>query len=121
MQVESPTGAGIKIIGGSDAPSSPGNPFWGIYAACTRKDEYGKPESGWYAQNCIPLLAAVKSYTNWAAYGQFEEYIKGSVEAKKLADFIVLDRDIFTCPTDEIKEIKVLRTVLGGETVYQSK
>ena len=55
------------------------------------------------------------------AYGQFEEHIKGSVEAKKLADFIVLDRDIFTCPTDEIKEIKVLRTVLGGETVYQSK
>lgn len=116
-----PYRAGIKIIGGSDAPSSPGNPFWGIYAACTRKDEYGKPESGWYAQNCIPLLAAVKSYTNWAAYGQFEEHIKGSVEAKKLADFIVLDRDIFTCPTDEIKEIKVLRTVLGGETVYQSK
>ena len=62
---------------------------------------------------------ALKSYTTWAAYGSFEEDIKGSISEGKLADFIVIDRDYMTCPEDEIKDIKVLRTVVGGETVYQ--
>ena len=61
---------------------------------------------------------AIRSYTSWAAYAAFEEHIKGSIELGKLADFIVIDRDIMTCPEDEIKSIQVLQTVVGGETVY---
>lgn len=110
---------GIRVIGGSDSPSSPANPFWGIYAAVTRKDQDGKPEGGWFPENCISREAAVRSYTQWAAYGQFEEDIKGTLEIGKLGDFVVLDRDIMTCPEDEIKETTVLRTVLDGNTVYR--
>lgn len=62
---------------------------------------------------------ALKSYTTWAAYGAFEEDIKGSISSGKLADFIVIDRDYMTCPADEIKDIQVLQTVVGGETVYK--
>ena len=60
-------------------------------------------------------------YTINAAYLSFEEHLKGSIEPGKLADLIVIDRDILTCPVDEIKSIRVLRTILGGETVYMAK
>lgn len=110
---------GLMVIGGSDSPSSPANPFWGIYAAVTRKDQDGNPESGWFPENCISREAALKSYTQWAAYGQFEEELKGSLEPGKLADFIVTDRDIMTCPVDKIKDTTVLLTVVDGEEVYK--
>lgn len=113
-----PWKAGLPVIGGSDSPSSPANPFWGIYAAVTRKDQDGKPEGGWFPQNCISREAAVRSYTQWAAYGQFEENLKGTLEIGKLGDFVVIDRDIMTCPEDEIRDIVAERTVVGGKTVY---
>jgi predicted amidohydrolase YtcJ len=62
---------------------------------------------------------ALKSFTIWAAYGQFEENIKGSLKAGKLADFVVIDRDYMKCPESEIKDINALTTVVGGEVVYQ--
>lgn len=110
---------GVKVIGGSDSPSSPANPFWGIYAAVTRKDQDGNPEGGWFPENCISREAALRTYTDWAAFGQFEENIKGTIEKGKLADFVILDRDIMECPVDEIKDICVLKTVLGGKCVYE--
>lgn len=113
-----PFKAGIKVIGGSDSPSSPANPYWGMYAAVTRRDQDGKPKKGWFPENCITREAALRSYTEWAAFGQFEETIKGSIEEGKLADFIVLDRDILNCPIDEMKEITVCKTFVGGEEVY---
>lgn len=109
----------MKVIGGSDSPSSPANPFWGIYAAVTRKDQDGNPEGGWFPENCISREAALRTYTDWAAFGQFEENIKGTIEKGKLADFVILDRDIMECPVDEIKDICVLKTVLGGRCVYE--
>ena len=87
----------------------------------TRKDQDGKPEGGWFPENCITREAALRSYTEWAAYGQFEEALKGTIEKGKLADFVVLDRDIMNCPEDEIKEIQVQKTVVGGKVVYQDK
>ncbi len=64
---------------------------------------------------------ALKSYTLWPAYAAFEEKIKGSIEAGKLADFAVIDRDYMSCGESEIKDIRVLQTVIGGKTVYPVK
>ena len=94
------------------------NSFVSMYCAVARKDEHGLPEGGWYPEEAMTREEAIRSYTTWAAYAAFEEHIKGSIELGKLADFIVIDRDIMTCPEDEIKSIQVLQTVVGGETVY---
>lgn len=62
---------------------------------------------------------ALQAFTIWAAEGSFEEKLKGSLEAGKLADFIVIDRDPMKCPEEQLKDITVLTTVVGGETVYK--
>ncbi|RXT03841.1 amidohydrolase [Ammoniphilus sp. CFH 90114] len=113
--------AGSHIVGGSDAPVELVNPFHGIYAAITRMDREGTPEGGWYPEEKMTREEALRAFTIWAAEGHFEENLKGSLEVGKLADFIVIDRDIMKCPETEIKDIQVLKTVLGGEVVYEKK
>ncbi len=112
--------AGSVIVNGSDAPVEPVNPYWGLYASVTRMDNDGKPEGGWYIGEGMTREEALKSFTIWAAYGQFEEKIKGSLQKGKLADLVVIDRDYMKIPAKEIKDIKALLTVLGGEEVYKS-
>ncbi|MEL7656078.1 MAG: amidohydrolase family protein, partial [Bacillota bacterium] len=111
--------AGSIIIGGSDAPVELVNPYHGLYAAVTRMDRSGEPKGGWYPDECMTREEALKTVTIWAAYGQFEENLKGSLEVGKLADFVVIDRDYMTCPANDIKNINTLLTVLGGEEVYK--
>ncbi len=111
--------SGNIIVGGSDAPVELVNPYHGLYAAVTRQDRAGQPEGGWYAGEAMTREEALKAFTIWAAYGQFEEELKGSLKAGKLADFSVIDRNYMECPASEIKDIQTLITVLGGETVYQ--
>ncbi len=111
--------AGIKFVNGSDAPIEKVNPYHGLYAAVTRMDRDGQPPGGWYPEEKLTREEALKSFTIWAAYGQFEDNIKGSLKKGKLADFVVLDRDYMTCPESEIKDINPLLTVLGGEAVYK--
>ncbi|MEL7655182.1 MAG: amidohydrolase family protein [Bacillota bacterium] len=111
--------SGNVIIGGSDAPVELVNPYHGLYAAVTRQGRDGQPEGGWYVGEAMTREEALKAFTIWTAYGQFEEKIKGSLKAGKLADFVVIDRDYMKCPANEIKDIQALTTVLGGETVYQ--
>ena len=111
--------SGNIIIGGSDAPVELVNPYHGLYAAVTRQDRSGQPQGGWYIAEAMTREEALKAFTIWAAYGQFEENIKGSLEVGKLADFAVIDRDYLKCPANEIKDIQVLTTVLGGEEVYR--
>ncbi len=110
--------SGSIIINGSDAPVELVNPYHGLYAAVTRKDRLGEPPEGWHAEQCMTREEALRSFTIWAAYGEFNEDIKGSLEAGKLADFVVIDRDYMTCPEEDIKDIQVLTTVSGGEVVY---
>ncbi|HYF75014.1 MAG TPA: amidohydrolase family protein, partial [Candidatus Nitrosocosmicus sp.] len=110
--------AGSIVINGSDAPVELANPYHGIYAAVTRKDRNGNPEGGWYSGECMTREEAIKSFTIWSAYGQFEDKLKGSLEAGKLADFTVIDRDIMACPDSDIKDIATIMTVVGGKTVY---
>ena len=111
--------SGNVIIGGSDAPVELVNPYHGLYAAVTRQGRDGQPEGGWYVGEAMTREEALKAFTVWTAYGQFEEDIKGSLEVGKLADFAVIDRDYMKCPANEIKDIQALTTVLGGEVIYQ--
>ena len=103
--------AGGYFVGGSDATVDILNPYYGIYAGVAR--------DGRYEDYRLTREEALRSYTIWAAKGQFEESIKGSLEVGKLADFVVIDRDIMTCPLADMKETQVLLTVLGGEVVYK--
>ena len=109
---------GNVVPNGSDGPVESHNPFLGMYCAVTRKDELGLPEGGWHPEEAMTREEALRSFTTWAAWAAFEEDLKGSIEPGKLADFILVDRDMMTCPADEIKDVQVLQTVLGGETVY---
>jgi hypothetical protein len=111
--------AGMVIPGGSDAPIELINPYHGLYASVTRMDREAKPLGGWYPEEKMTRAEALKSFTIWPAYGQFEEKIKGSLKAGKLADFVVIDRDYMKCPESEIKDINALMTVVGGEVVYK--
>ena len=111
--------SGSIIVNGSDAPVELANPFHGLYAAVTRMDREGKPEGGWYPGQRMTRSEALKSFTIWAAYGQFEENLKGSLETGKLADFVVIDRDYMQCPAEEIKDIVPLMTVVGGEILFK--
>lgn len=109
---------GSIIINGSDAPVELVNPYHGIYAAVTRRNRLGSPDGGWYSNEAMTREEALRSFTIWAAYGEFNEDIKGSLEVGKLADFVVLDRDLMTCPAEDIKDTQALLTVSGGEVVY---
>lgn len=110
---------GNIIAGGTDAPVTTVNPLVELHSAVTRKNDKGIPEGGWETENCVSREEALMSQTLWAAYATFEEDIKGSLTPGKLADFVVTDDDIMTCDGDKIKDIKVLRTVIGGETVFE--
>jgi len=114
--------SGARIAGGSDTPAFPvdyTNPLWGIYAAVTRQDNKGNPPGGWYPEEKITRLDALKMYTINAAYAAFEENIKGSLAPGKLADLTILSKDILSIPESEILETEVLMTVVGGRIVYQ--
>lgn len=106
------------VAAGSDAPVAPPDPLDGIHSAVTRTNGFLEPKGGFFMKNAWTREQAVKAYTIWGAYTQFTEKEKGSLEAGKLADFVILDRDIMTAPDDELLNIKVLKTVIGGKVVY---
>lgn len=112
--------SGAIIAGGSDFPVESHNPFLGIYAAVTRQDLEGRPEGGWFPRERVLRGDALQMFTRHAAYAAFQEHRLGSLEKGKAADFIVVDRDVMTCPERDIPATRVLRTVIAGETVYQS-
>lgn len=113
---------GVKIAAGSDTPGFPvdyTNPLLGIYAAVTRQDNQGKPPDGWYPEERVSRLDALKMYTLNAAYAAFEEDIKGSLIQGKLADITVLSKDILSIPEPGLLQTEVLMTIVGGKIVYQ--
>ncbi len=110
---------GIHVSYGTDAPVESLNPFPNIYSAVTRCDLKGFPEGGFVPQEKVTLEQAIDAYTTGSAYCEFKEDIKGRIKEGFLADFTVLDRDIFTIKTGEIKEIKAAMTIIGGEVVFK--
>lgn len=111
--------AGLTLAGGSDCPVEPADPLWGIYAAVTRKDMDGKPKGAFYPNERITVEEAVRMFTMGGAYAAFQEDQKGTLEPGKLADFAVLSEDLFRVAPDDIKDIEVLMTVVGGEVAYR--
>lgn len=110
---------GIHLAFGTDYPVEPITPFRGLYAAVTRKNEAGTKE--YFPEQKITIQQAIAAYTTGSAYAQFAEKEKGLLQPGMLADFVVLDRDILQVAPAEILKTRVLRTVVGGKTVYQAE
>ena len=104
-----------KVALGTDFPVERVSPFLTFYAAVARQDLEQYPEGGFQMENALSREEALRGMTIWAAYSNFEEGEKGSIEVGKFADFIMLDKDIMTVGANEIPNIKVLKTVVGGE------
>jgi len=109
---------GIVAGGNSDYPVSDGNPMIQIYEAVTRRTRTGQVVG---PEEAIGVVDAIRLYTWNGAYLGKEEDLKGSIEPGKLADMVVLDRDILTVPPEEIKEIRVLMTIVGGKIVHRTR
>jgi predicted amidohydrolase YtcJ len=107
-----------KVALGTDFPVERVSPFLTFYAAVARQDLEQYPEGGFQMENALTREEALKGMTIWAAYSNFEDNEKGSIEVGKFADFIILDKDIMTVDASEIPNIKVLKTVVGGEVQY---
>ncbi|AZQ43689.1 amidohydrolase [Nonlabens ponticola] len=104
---------------GTDYPVEQVNPFLTFYASTARKDTSGFPEDGFMADQALSREETLKGMTIWAAYSNFEEDEKGSLEKGKAADFMILDKDLITMPIDEVPNLKVKATYINGEQVYQ--
>lgn len=111
--------SGAIIVNGTDAPVEPLDPIPSFYAAVTRKTLKGEPEGGYEAEQKMTREQALRSYTIDAAFGAFEEKIKGSIEPGKLADFTIFTHDLMTIPEDSILHTKVFMTIVGGKVVFQ--
>jgi predicted amidohydrolase YtcJ len=110
---------GVTLAFGTDYPVEPVAPFRGIYAALTRQSEDGKKT--YYPAQKLTIEQIISAYTTGSAYAEFAEKQKGKLEPGMLADFVVLDRDITAATPAKILDTKVLRTVVGGKTVYEAK
>jgi predicted amidohydrolase YtcJ len=106
---------------GTDFPVEDISPFKTFFAAVVRKDAKGFPNGGYQPENALSREEALRGMTIWAARSNFEETEKGSLEKGKLADFIILDRDLMKADPAEILQTVVLKTFLGGEKVYEKK
>jgi predicted amidohydrolase YtcJ len=114
--------AGARLAFGSDWSVAPLNPLLGIDAAVNRRTLDGKHPEGWFAEQKITVAEAVEAYTRTSAYAAFQEKDRGSLEVSKLADFVVLSRDILApAERDHIAETQVVITVVGGRVVYDKR
>jgi len=116
-RIKSLLNSGLIVAGSSDSPIVPDNPLVGIYAAVTRQAEGGQQL---LPEECISASLALTLYTINAAYASFEEDVKGSITPGKLADIVLLSNDPTKAPPEQIKDIKVEKTIIGGEVVWEA-
>lgn len=117
--------SGAVVSFGSDSPGTNAsryylNPMLGLYAAVTRKTLSGQPEGGWFPQEKLSVEEAIQAYTLNTAYAGYEEDMKGSITVGKLADFVVLSDNLLTMNPDDIKDVTVRKTVVGGKIVFEA-
>jgi predicted amidohydrolase YtcJ len=109
--------AGLLALG-TDFPVEDISPFKTFYAAVARKDSNGFPENGFQIENALSRQETIKGMTIWAAYANFEDKEKGSLEKGKYADFIILSDDIMTCDINKVLTTYVISSYINGEKVY---
>jgi len=110
-----------SIALGTDFPVENVNPMYTFYAAVARKDLKNYPENGFQMKDALTREEALKGMTIWAAFANFEENEKGSIEVGKFADFTILDKDIMKVDEKELPNTKVLATFINGEKVYEAE
>ena len=113
--------SGAHIVNGTDVPVEPINPIANFFASVTRQTLKSEPKGGYEPEEKMTRAQALKSYTLDAAYGAFEEKIKGSIAVGKLADFTIFSKDLMTIPDDQILSTKVDMTIVGGKVLYERK
>ena len=111
--------AGARLAFGSDWSVAPATPIEGIYGAVTRETLDGTHPGGWIPEQKITVEDALRAYTSGAAYASFEENIKGTLENDKLADFVLIDRDLTRIPPSDIRNAHIMMTIVGGRVVYE--
>jgi len=111
--------SGVPIVNGTDVPVEPVDPIASFYASVTRQTLEGTPEGGYEPQQKMTRDQALKSYTIFAAYGAFEEDIKGTIEVGKLADFTVFSQDIMKVEDEKLLDTEVAMTIIDGKVVYE--
>ena len=110
--------AGVRVAFGTDWFVEPLDPMIGLYAAVTRQFPNGTPPGGWFPEEKISMSQAIEFYTLGSAYAQFAEREKGSLTPGKLADLVVLSKDVFAIPPREILETRPVLTMVGGRIVF---
>ena len=111
--------SGVVVPGGSDAPVERGEPMIEFYAAVARKDQKGFSAEGWHPEEAVTREQALKMFTIWPAYAAFEDKLRGTIEAGKLADLTILSADIMKIPEAEILKTRCVMTVINGAIVYE--
>ena len=110
---------GVLYCFGSDWTVAPLNPLLGIDAAVTRRTLDGENPGGWFPEQKITVEQAIRAYTYMSAYAEFGEDVKGTITPGKLADMVIIDRDILTIPSDDIPEARIVYTIVDGQIVHQ--
>ena len=110
----------VRLAFGTDWPVAPLDPMQSVYAAVTRATLDGKNPGGWFPEQKLTVAETVEAYTLGSAYAEFQETEKGSITPGKLADMVLLSDDIFSIDPIKIRDVKVLKTFVGGKLVYQS-
>ena len=103
---------------GTDWDVAPLNPMLTVYAAVTRATLDGKHPEGWFPEQKLSVAEAIEAYTMGSAYAEFQDTVKGSISVGKLADMVLVNEDILTIDPVKIRGAKVIRTIVGGKTVF---
>lgn len=113
--------SGIPVVNGTDVPVEPLNPIASFYASVSRKTLKGTPDGGYEPNQKMTREQALRSYTLDAAYGAFEDDIKGSITVGKLADFTIYDQDIMNVDERQLLDTQIAMTIFNGEVVYSKE
>jgi predicted amidohydrolase YtcJ len=111
---------GVRLAFGTDWDVAPLNPMLTLYAAVTRATLDGKNPDGWFPEQKLTVPEAVDAYTMGSAFAEFQEKEKGSITPGKLADMVLLSDDIFSMNPAKIRDVKILKTIVGGKIVWDA-
>ena len=111
---------GVRLALGTDWEVAPLDAMQTVYAAVTRATLDGKNPGGWFPEQKLTVPETIEAYTMGSAYAEFQDNVKGSITPGKLADLVLLSDDIFTIPPEKIRDVHVLKTILGGKVIFDA-